>query len=121
LHFMMGCISILSNSLVMYLNWAVWIFFETVGSYIKSKCCLFTYSLAVFNEFLYESLSSVFLSAFSRFKVYCLRFYSFWAATIALIWVTSPRGLVMKDVSIFGSERMFWLRVIGSLGFLSSI
>jgi hypothetical protein len=73
-----------------------------------SKCCLPAYYFAVEREL---SLS---LKAFFRFIRYWFKAYSCWAATIAFICATSPKGVVMNELNIFGSVRMFWLRVIGS-------
>jgi hypothetical protein len=121
LHRIIGCIYNFKISLTIIFIWAVWIVLYTVGSDVKSKCCLFTYYFAVFNVFLYASLSSLSFKAFLRFYVSCFNDYNFCAATIALIWATSPKGVVIKEVNIFGSVNIFWFKVIGSFGFLNYV
>jgi len=113
---MIGCIFNLSNSLTISFICAVMSLFWTMGSEVISKCGLLRYYFAVFKVFLYSSLSSVLLSAFLKVYFYCVNAYNCWAVTIAFMWATSPKGVVMKEVSILGSVRMFWFKVIGSLG-----
>lgn len=120
LHLMIGCISNFNNYLTMSFICAVISLFWTMGSEVISKCGLLRYYFAVFKVFLYSSLSSVLFSAFLKVYFYCVNAYSCWAVTIAFMWATSPKGVVIKEVSIFGSVKMFWFKVIGSLGLRNS-
>lgn len=65
-------------------------------------------------------MSSVLFKAFFSYSAYCSKDSYCWATTIALTVVTSPKGVAINDESILGSLRMFWFRVIGSLGLRSS-
>lgn len=119
LHLIMGCIYNLRIYLTINFIWAVLILFCTKGSDVISKWGLFKYSLAALIVCLSTSLSLA-PNAFFKVSVYCNRDSNCWAVTMALMWATSPKGVVMKDDNILGSDNIFWLRVIGSLGFLSS-
>lgn len=115
----MGCISSLRISFTISFIWAVLILFWTRGSEVISKWGLFKYYLAALMVCLSESLSFE-PNAFFSVSVSCSRDSSCWAVTMALMWATSPKGVVMKDDSILGSDSIFWFNVMGSLGFLSS-
>ncbi len=120
LHFIIGCIYILRIYLTMSFICAVVILFCTSGSEVKSKWGLSRYYLAAFRVCDSVSLSYFLFKAFFKCSFYCMRESRCCAVTIAFIWATSPRGVVMKDVNILGSVKIFWFKVIGSLGFLSS-
>ena len=115
---MIGCIYNFRISFTINFIWDVLILFCTKVSEVISKCGLFKYYFAAFIVWRSTSLSFP-SNAFFKVSVYWNSDYSCWAVTMAFIWATSPQG-VIKDDNILGSLKIFWLSVMGSLGFLSS-
>jgi hypothetical protein len=119
LHLIIGCIWSFKIYFTINFICAVLILFWTKGSEVISKCGLFKYYFAALIVCLSTSLSFA-PNPFLSVSVYCINDFNCCAVTIALIWATSPNGVVMNDDNILGSLRIFWLRAMGSFGFLSS-